>query len=124
MQFKLSKTHRYWWPVSVSIPDPENPGQFVEQRLKVQFEPLGRDAQLAAQDQAAQLTTLRALADHETEQARRIVKNWEGVIDADGSPVPFTPELLDQALQQAWFRKGVQEALHESMTGDKARLGN
>ena len=124
MQFKLSKSHRYWWPVTVSIPDPENPGRFVEQNLKMQFEPLGRDEQLAAQDTAAALTSLRELAEHETEQARRIVKNWDGVVDDDGGPVPFSPELLDQALQQPWFRKAVQEALHQSMTGEKARLGN
>lgn len=124
MQFKLSKSHRYWWPVTVSIPDPESPGQFIKQELKIQFEPLGRDDQLAAQDTAAALTSLRELADHETEQARRIVKNWDGVIGEDGGPVSFSPELLDQALQQPWFRKAVQEALHHSMTGEKARLGN
>lgn len=124
MQFKLSKSHRYWWPVRVRIPDPEQPGRIIEQQLKMQFEPLSREDMLEAQDAAAKISSLREMADHEAAQARRIVKNWEGVVDEAGAVVPFTPELLDQALGQSWFRKAVQDALAESMNGEEARRGN
>lgn len=124
MQFKLSKSHRYWWPVTVLIPDPENAGVFIKQELKLQFEPLGRDEQLAAQEEAAKLVKMADLVAHEAKQSLRVVKNWDGVIDEDKSPIPFSPELFDQAMQQSWFRQAVQEALQQSMTGDKARLGN
>ena len=40
MQFKLAKTYRYWWPVTVQIPDPETPGKIIEQQLKIEFEPM------------------------------------------------------------------------------------
>lgn len=124
MKFKLSKSHRYWWPVRVRIPDPEQPGMIIEQQLKIQFEPLSREDMLEAQDAAAKISSLREMADHEAAQARRIVRNWEGVVDEYGAVVPFTPELLDQALGQSWFRKAVQDALTESMNGEAARLGN
>lgn len=124
MQFKLSNSHRYWWPVRVRIPDPECPGCIIEQTLKVQFEPLSRDELLDAQEKAARLRDFRELAEHEAAQSRRIVKNWDGVVDDAGEPVPFSPEHLDRALGQSWFRKAVQDALTESMNGEAARLGN
>lgn len=124
MQFKLTKSHRYWWPVTVRLPDPEQPGVILEQELKIQFEPLGRDEQLAVQAEAAKLQTMEALVEHETRQALRIVKNWDGVVDDDGLPIPFSPELFSQAMQQSWFRLAVQEALNSSLAGEKARLGN
>lgn len=124
MQFMLSKSYRYWWPVTVRAPDPENPGQIVEYHLKVQFEPKGRAEMLDAQEAAAAMTSLRALTDHEVTQARDMIKNWDGVIDAEKNIVPFSPDLLEQALQQPWFRRGVNEALTASMNGEAARLGN
>lgn len=124
MKFKLTKSHRYWWPVTVRIPDPENPGKIIEQVLKVQFEPKSREDFLAAQERAAKMTTLRELTEHEVREVHGIVKNWDDVIGDDGQLVPFTPENLEIALQQPWFRKGVNDALTTSMNGEEARLGN
>jgi len=124
MQFKLTKSHRYWWPVTVRIPDPEQPGKIIEQRLKVQFEPKPREAILAAQEKAAKMTSLRELTDHEISEARDIIRNWADVVGEDGQLIPFGAENLEAALQQTWFRKGLNEALTESMNGEEARLGN
>lgn len=124
MQFKLSKSHRYWWPVIVRTPDPAVAGKFLDLKLEVQFEPLSRDEFLASQEAASKLLTLRELAEHEAEQARRIVKNWQGVVNDDGEVVPFSTELLDAALQQTWFRRAINDALSQSMNGEEARLGN
>lgn len=124
MKFVLTKSHRYWWPVAVRIPDPENPGKILEQVLKVQFEPKTREAYLAAQEKAAKLTSLRELIEHEIQEAREVIRNWDDTVGDDGQPVPFSPENLEQALQQSWFRKGVHEALEKSMNGEEAVLGN
>ena len=124
MQFKLSKSHRYWWPVVVRLPDPENAGKIIEQRFEVQFEPLSREDMLAAQEEASKLTSLRELTDHEMAQALRIVKNWQGVVDDAGEVVPFSADMLTGALQQPWFRNALNAALGQSMNGDEARLGN
>lgn len=124
MQFKLTKSHLYWWPVTVRIPDPEQPGKIVERVLQVQFEPRGRDEQLAAQEAAAKLTSLREIIDHDIAEARAVIRNWDDVIGDDNQLVPFTLENLNLALQHSWFRKAIQAALTESMNGEEARLGN
>ena len=124
MQFKLAKTYRYWWPVTVQIPDPETPGKIIAQDLKVQLEPMTQAEINAAQEEAAKLKTLRAVTDHGVRQMLRVVKNWEGVVDEDGAPVPFSEAALEQALQHAWFRAGVNKALLDSQNGEEARQGN
>lgn len=124
MQFKLAKTHRYWWPVTVRMPHPTEAGQIVEQQLRVQFEPLPRDEQLAAAERAAQAKSHRELVEIEAETATRVIRNWDGVVDDEGNHVPFDADLLSQALQQSWFRRAVNEALDASQNGEAARLGN
>ena len=123
-KFILSKSHCYWWPVTVKAPDPENAGEIISQKLLVQFEPKTRAAQLEAQEAAAQLTSLREIIAHDIAEARSVIRNWTDVIGDDGQLVPFTPENLELALQQPWFRKAVQTALTESMNGEEARRGN
>ncbi|WP_347268182.1 hypothetical protein [Paracoccus sp. (in: a-proteobacteria)] len=123
MQFKLAETYRYWWPVTVRVPDPETPGRFVKQGFRVLFEPLDREAQLAEAEKSAALKTMRELVDHEIENALRVVRNWEGVVGDDGI-LPFSEEMLKRALRHSWFRDGLQQALKESLAGEEARLGN
>ncbi|MFN3313284.1 MAG: hypothetical protein ACK46Q_07440 [Hyphomonas sp.] len=124
MQFKLSKTHRYWWPVKVRMPSPDVAGEFVEMELRLQFEPMPRDEALAEQDQLSRNSQVRDMAVHEEAQFIRVIKNWDDVIDDDGEIVPFSPDKLRIALQQSWFRASVSKALAESMHGEAARLGN
>lgn len=124
MQFKLAKTYRYWWPVTVQIPDPETPGKIIEQQLKIEFEPMAQADLTTAQEESAKLKTLREVTDHGIRQIKRVICNWDGVVDDDGKPVPFTAEALEQALQHAWFRTGINKALSESQNGEEARQGN
>jgi hypothetical protein len=124
MRFKLSKSYRYWWPVTVRLPDPDKAGSILEQRFEAQFEPLSRDELLASQEAAAKLTTLRDMAEHEAAQATRMVTDWREIDDEAGKPLAFSPERLAQALQQPWFRAAINEALNRSMNGEEARLGN
>ena len=124
MQFKLAKTYRYWWPVTVQIPDPETPGKIIEQQLKIEFEPMAQADLTTAQEESAKLKTLREVTDHGIRQIERVICDWDGVVDDDGKPVPFTAEALEQALQHAWFRTGINKALSESQNGEEARQGN
>lgn len=123
MQFNLSKSYRYWWPVTVRSPDPENPGKVIEQKLRVQFEPLPRDEEIAWQEKTAKLKTARARVEDEKVQMRSVVKNWDGVLSGSDI-VPFSPEALDLALQHPWFRIGLANAFAESLSGEEARMGN
>lgn len=124
MKFVLAKTRRYWWPVTVRLPDPEVPGAVIEQVLRLQFEPYARDEQLAAQERAAACSSLAELVENETRDALAQIRNWDDVVGEDGQLVPFTPAALKEALAQSWFRRAVQEALTASLSGEVARLGN
>ena len=124
MKFKLAKTYRYWWPVTVQMPDPDQPGKFLTQELRVLLEPLPQDEVIAVQEESAKLKTVRAINEHGARNMGRVVKDWDGVEDEAGLPVPFSAEMLNQALQHAWFRAGINKALSESQNGEAARLGN
>ncbi|WP_349295235.1 hypothetical protein ABEB22_18305 (plasmid) [Thioclava sp. 'Guangxiensis'] len=124
MKFTLAKTVRYWWPVTVRMPDPQNPGKIAEQQLKVLFEPKGRDAAIASQEALSKLDTPKERADHEHSELKAVVKGWDDVLDEEGTSVPFSEEMLGAALQMSWFRTGVYSAYADSLSGQEARLGN
>jgi len=124
MKFKLTPIHRYWWPVPVSIPNPDAPGDFVTQVLKVQFEAQSREDALASQERYAKLKTVRERACHEHDEMKAIVRNWDDVVDDDGGAVAFSQDALESALQQAWFRKALYLAYAASLNGEEPRLGN
>lgn len=124
MKFRLVETYRYWWPVAVRIPHPDNPGEVLEQRFRIQFQPLGREEELASQEAYAKLRGARERAAREHDLLRRICVNWDDVVDEDGGAVAFGPEVFDRALQSAWFRNAIYAAYTESLKGEAARLGN
>lgn len=124
MKFALIDTYRYWWPVTVSPPDPVNPGKFLTQTMKIEFEAENRDEALARMEKIAALPA-EEQADHEFDELRRIVKNWDEVVGADNlTPIAFTAEVFDKAIQHSWFRIGVYRGYAESLSGDQARLKN
>ncbi len=124
MKFTLAKTPRYWWPVTVRVPDPDNAGKMLEQQLRLWVEPMTRDEQVAANEELNALTTMREMTDFDVAQTLRVVKGWEGVVDDDGAPVPFSEDALKQAMQFDWFRRDVAAAVTASLRGEEARLGN
>lgn len=124
MQFKIAKSYLYWWPVTVHMPDPANPGQFLKQEMKLQLEPQTRDEAITSSEALANMKTAREMIDHEIDEHLKIIRNWDGVVDEGGGPMPFSPEALKAAMQHTWFRKAISKAIAESLGGEAARLGN
>jgi len=124
MKFTLAEKPRYWWPVTVRAPDPENPGKVIEQTLRVLFEPRDQDEERAEQDRVAKITDPAEQLREDRASLAAVIKGWDDVIDAEKSSVAFTPENIALALKQPWFRAAVWEAYYESMSGQEARLGN
>lgn len=124
MKFQLTDDYRYWWPVTVRLPDPNKPGAVVEQTFEARFKALPQykareiDAQLAA------LTTAKEREEHEHDVLREILEGWRGVEGPNGEDVDFNQGSLEMALQFPWFRMGVYEAYAASVRGDEARLKN
>ncbi|WP_440411151.1 hypothetical protein [Neorhizobium petrolearium] len=124
MKFKLVDTLRYWWPIVVNVPDPDNAGKFQKQQLKILFETQDQDTALAAQEAYEKLTTVRERVEHERKQLLDVVKGWDDVEDAEKVPVPFTEEAFRAALQKSWFRTAVFNGHTDSLIGREAALGN
>lgn len=126
MKFTLGKTPNIWWPVTVTMPDPEIPGKTVQSTLTVLVVPEGQDAFLATQEEIGAITGMRARARAEREYLAKRFANWDwpDMLGEDRLPVTFTPENAEMALQEAWFRSGLWAALSEVSLGQAARLGN
>ena len=124
MKFVLAPTNAYWWPVTVTFPDPVNPGQVIQQQLRLKFEPRDQEAERALQERVAAIRDGVEQTKAEREMMVAVIKGWDDVEDRDGKAVPFSLENLDMALRQTWFRRGVWVAYYESLSGEAARLGN
>ncbi|TCP88916.1 hypothetical protein C8J31_10285 [Rhizobium sp. PP-CC-2G-626] len=122
MKFKLVDKYRYWWPVIINVPDPENPGKVIKQQFKIEFEPEDIESEIARIEEIAKLPA-KEQQQHEHDGMRKVIKNWDEVEDDAGSVI-FTPEALEKALRWNWFRIGVHRAYAESLSGGAARLGN
>ncbi len=70
----------------------------------------------------AELKTGREVTTLSVRQMLRTVKNWNGVVDDAGDPVPFSEEMLAQALEFPWFRAAINKALTVSQNGEAALL--
>lgn len=123
-EFVLSETNRYWWTVNVHVPDPTAHGSFMVQKLKVLFQPMTREAALSAAEDRTTIDSARDLVEHDAAQIEAVVRGWEGVVDPEGKPVPFSREALRMAIDNSWFRTAVEKAFSESLYGEAARRGN
>lgn len=124
MKFKLVEAPRYWWPMVVRMPDPDNPGAVIEQRLEVLLQARPQDELIAEQRRISTLADPVEQIVAERNSLAAVIHSWRGVVDDDGTDVPFTPAARDQAMQHSWFRAGLSRALAESLAGQEARLGN
>ena len=124
MNFVLAPSNAYWWPVTVRMPDPDNPGKLVGQEMRIRFEARDQEAEIAEQERIQSQATVAEQARAERDSLAAICRDWEGVVTPDGQPLPFNKANPAAALQQPWFRTAVFRAYHESLTGQEARLGN
>lgn len=94
--FKLVKDRTAWWPVKWDAVNED--GEIVENRVEVKFLIVGRKEfrDLFMESDEAQ-------GDDEAinrEVAQRIIKDWKGIGDENGEPLPFEPEWVDAWLDQ------------------------
>ncbi|PRD45337.1 hypothetical protein C5748_03845 [Phyllobacterium phragmitis] len=125
MKFKLVDKYAYWWPVKVSVPDPDRPGKFLNQTFDMKFEALSKSEADAMSDDFMRLESDEERVKQRDNMLYRICKDWRGVQDDDDkSDVPFSDATFAQAMQWSWFRTGVYVAFSESLAGEQARKGN
>lgn len=123
-KFVMVEKHLYWWPVTVRIPNPDAPGEFIEQSFEMQFEAQTRDQALERQEVYEALTTERARIEHDKDGLRKTCRSWRGIVDVNGQDVPFSPARFDECIGLSWFRIGVMNAISQSAWGLEAQAGN
>ncbi|WP_203560909.1 hypothetical protein [Jiella pacifica] len=121
--FVLAETYRYWWPVTVHIPDPKAAGKTIAQAFEMEFEAIPQDEAEALQAAYLALETAEERAAHQHDLLKRVSKGWRNVEAPGGGEQPFSEHAFDKALQFPWFRAGVYRAMSQSMSGE-ARSGN
>lgn len=124
MKFKLVENYTYWWPVKVSIPNPDRPGKFVSQSFDVKFSALSKSEGDTMRDDFSKLETDEERHKHQDDLLHRVCSDWRGVEDDESGEVEFTDETFSKAMEWSWFRTGVYLAFAESLAGDQARKGN
>ena len=108
MKFVLQETPRFWWPVTVKMPDPKAAGKTISQTLKCQFTGMTRSM------------ALEMKAGDDDAMFKQIITDWDDILDADGNPVQFSEEAFAQALDLPWFRAGLWTAIGEATRGEPA----
>lgn len=124
MKFKLVENYTYWWPVKVSIPNPDRPGKFVNQSFDVKFKALPKSEADTMRDEFSRLETEEERNKHQDDLLHRVCSDWRGVEDDAGEEAEFTSSSFLQAMEWSWFRTAVYLAFAESLAGDQARKGN
>jgi len=127
MTFKMSATHRYWWPVQVKQPvadaDPKKAGRVETMTLKLLFEAIDQDVAKALDAELAALPK-EERESRQHEHIEQVTKDWADVVDDDNQPIPFSLDRFRQAMQRSWFRLAVYKAYAASIAGEEARLKN
>lgn len=124
MKFVLTREHVYTWPITVSIPDPDKPGEIVEQKFNMTFRALPID-EAEKLDAEIQALPVEQQAARQHDHLRRLAQGWDDqVVGDDGKPVPFSTEALELAMVHSWFRIGVMSAYRQSLQGRAAQQGN
>jgi hypothetical protein len=124
MKFKLTTNLLYWWPVTITLPDENSPGKWVKQSFTIQFAVMTEERSRALQAEIEALQTDDEKNARKHDALLEVVRDWRDVVDDDKQPVPFSPELLTQALGVVWYRTGIYQAWARSLSGEDARRGN
>lgn len=122
-KFKLVKEYLYWWPVSVAIPDPDQPGKTIAQTFEMLFSAMPTE-DAHAFDEATRMLPVDKRAARDVELIVQVSRDWRGVERDGGGEEAFSEESLRAALRHGFFRTGCYRAYAQSLTGEEPRLGN
>ncbi|MBP0439433.1 hypothetical protein [Tianweitania sediminis] len=123
-KFRLVSEHLYWWPVDVSMPDPEAAGKLMTMKFEARFKAVRESVLRAKGTEISQIDNPNERVAQEVEQLLDVITDWRGVVDENDAAVPFTKDALREAMEMQWFRTAVFRAWGDSMRTDVARRGN
>ena len=97
--FKLETDPRYWWPVTILLPDPQQSGQFVEHQCEAEFRWLSSREYEAWLNQVVKsnIDDAQAMCGVWSGGAAVCV-GFRGVAQADGTPLESSAASLERLL--------------------------
>lgn len=125
MAFVLKQSDSYTWPVSIKLP--ANGGKRERQTFDAEFKRLPQSRINEIQEQANK--RIRAaergedIGDGISDQsiADEILVGWDGIVDGDGEPVPFSKGSKAQLLDVPFMAGALIEAYFESLVEAKRK---
>jgi hypothetical protein len=112
MHFQICDPYSFWWPVTVSLPDPDRPGELCQQDFEGKF-------LMTSHEQLAELES-----EGQEQLISTILTDWRNVHDEDGNPAPFSGEALRKCLPYQHFRIAVYRAYLSALNGQAAPNGH
>jgi hypothetical protein len=106
MSFTIKKEDTVAWPVNIQVP--VDGGSFKTQQISVKF-------LLIPVGEAAELT--EAAGDADAELLEHVIRDWDLVMDEEGSALPFNDENLRALLAIPYVRRGLLRAYFEAASG-------
>ena len=103
--FELTKKREVLWPITVNVPVD---GGTEPHTIKINF-------RLLTKPEGARLARL-SFEDQE-EKTLDYITNWEGVLDMEDKPVPFTRENLSALLEHEYIARAIAIGWREASAG-------
>lgn len=125
MAFVLKQSDSYTWPVSIKLP--ANGGKRERQTFDAEFKRLPqsrineiqREVQLRVKANEKGEDTGEGISDQSI--ADEILVGWDGIIDGDGEPVPFSNAVKAQLLDVPMMAGALVAAYFESLVEQKRK---
>jgi hypothetical protein len=123
--FVLKQSDSYTWPVSIKLP--ANGGKRERQTFDAEFKRLAqsrineiqREVQLRVKANEKGEDTGEGISDQSI--ADEILVGWDGIIDGDGEPVPFSNAVKAQLLDVPMMAGALVAAYFESLVEQKRK---
>jgi len=123
--FVLKQSDSYTWPVSIKLP--ANGGKRERQTFDAEFKRLAqsrineiqREVQLRVKANEKGEDTGEGVSDQSI--ADEILVGWDGIIDGDGEPVPFSNAVKAQLLDVPMMAGALVAAYFESLVEQKRK---
>jgi len=123
--FVLKQSDSYTWPVSIKLP--ANGGKRERQTFDAEFKRLAqsrineiqREVQLRVKANEKGEDTGEGISDQSI--ADEILVGWDGIVDGDGEPVPFSNAVKAQLLDVPMMAGALVAAYFESLVEQKRK---
>lgn len=117
MQFVSTDDYTFSWPVKVTRPDPQKPGEVVTQSFNGTFRLLDDVEAVRVAELHQNAKTGAAHLEASKANIRAILFGWDNsIVDAGGRAIAFSTEALEQLMRFGPFRVAVINAYAEAVS--------